>query len=392
MDKDNKPDKIDKIVKPILIIGAVAICLYSMFGYFMQTVYIASEQRAAQVLEQYKKENQPTDLDNIVEDIKATNIKNAEIAENATTEQVVEKVMPAMVSITNYFPKDNTDKQAGSNGSGVIIGDDGKEIWITTNQHVVEYTSRLTVTFCDETTVDAYLKGYDKDLDIAVLSVKFEDISEETRSNISVMKMGNSGQIKAGESIICIGNSLGFGQSVTTGVISAVSRNVTTETGVEMSAIQIDAAINHGNSGGALINKKGELIGIPTAKNTAEDVENVGYVIPINDVKYTLQVLCAKEGRKPVKEEDLTYLGVGLLDTHLGVMVTAIESHSPAYKSNLAVGDIITQIDGNDIQTANDVKSELYFHKRGEIIDVRIKRPEGKDYVNYKLSIQLEKK
>ena len=400
----------NKTLKMIVVISCILITIFVMVNKFYQVVNTVASQKAEQIATEYLKKVNYTgnaiDLDNQVQSLSGKEIATVEIDDNDTsTSQIAEKVMPSLVSVTNlqttevydltkyyYEGKEETiEKEIQSAGSGVIIGDNGDEIWIVTNHHVVSSAKTIMVTFADETSVSAYLKGYDKNYDIAVISVKFSDISNETKGKISVIKTGDSTSVKPGEDIICIGNALNFGQTVTTGVISAKDRTIKLDTGIQITALQFDAAINHGSSGGALLNYKGELIGITTAKNTSEDAENVSFAIPISNVENTLKSLCAKIGRKTVSDDNRTYLGIEVLDTPSGALVTTITNHTPAYKSNLCVGDYIIELNGQTITSVQDIKSELLYHKPGEIIEVKVKRPDNKDYVIYKFTVKLEK-
>ena len=273
---------------------------------------------------------------------------------------------------------------------GVIIGDNGKELWILTNEHVIREAKSILVTFCDNSRMTAYVKGSYKDNDIAVISVYFDDLKESTLNAISRIKFGDSSNVKIGQSIVAIGNALGYGQSVTTGIISALNRTILSDAGAEFNAIQIDASINPGNSGGVLIDTNGYMIGIPTAKSSVANTEGMGYAVPINDVKEKIEILCAKESKIYATDEDAVTLGINVCNTYLGVMITSIDKESIAYNSKLNVGDIITNINGTYINSSELLLREIRFCRRNDTMNISIKRPDGKEYKNYTINIILK--
>lgn len=248
------------------------------------------------VVDTYNKENTPVSNTNVVNTSSSTTSGVSSIAKNC---------MPSIVAITNvsvsdvqnYFSqyghnsRNNpfTQQESTSVGSGVIINKSNNEIDILTNYHVVEGAKTLTVTLNDNSNVEATLKGYDENRDLAIISIKTTDLSSDTLKNIAIATMGSSDDLQVGEQVVAIGNALGYGQSVTTGIVSATNRSVSTSSDFTQTYIQTDAAINPGNSGGALLNMKGELIGINSAKLSDTDVEGMGYAIPISDVQDTIK-------------------------------------------------------------------------------------------------------
>ena len=326
---------------------------------------------------------------------------------------VVENVMPSIVSITNMSVQEvqnyfgGTSKQESeSAGTGIIISQNDSELLVVTNNHVVAGSDTLTVTFADGNSVEANIKGTDSEYDVAVVAVPLDSISEDTKKAISVATLGDSTELKVGEPAIAIGNALGYGQSVTTGVISALNRSVSetdqttgemTESSVKL--IQTDAAINPGNSGGALVNMKGELIGMNTAKYVDSTVEGMGYALPISDIQDIINDILA--GKSTTKSGS-TYLGVTVknitseyaegLNMPEGVYVYSVSEGSPAEKCGLLTGDIIVGIDGNDISDSTDLQSQIASGKVGDEIEIEFYRNEKGEYVKKTVKATLEAK
>lgn len=306
--------------------------------------------------------------------------------------EVVENVMPSIVAITsktlissgrfgpNYYGQNQYTEGAGS---GIIISKSDEELFIVTNNHVVEGASELTVQFINDKSVDATIKGTSKSKDIAVISVKLNELDEETIKEIKIATIGNSDEIKVGNGVIAIGNALGYGQSVTTGVISALEREVTIDNYTN-SMIQIDAAINGGNSGGALLNSKGEVIGINSAKYSSNgtissaSIEGMGFAIPISDVEDLITDIINGEEI----EEGVT-LGIeGYIITNEningyfienGFYITKVVSESNASKAGLEAGYIITEINGQEVNTFSDLSNVISEKKKGDKITLKIK-------------------
>lgn len=337
-------------------------------------------------------------------------------------ESIVEACLPSVVAITNKGVSEvmtffgNYQMESESSGSGIIIGKNDTELLIVTNYHVVADSKELTVVFShDEEAVQrgetenmnvALVKGYNEDKDIAVIAVKLSDISQETMDKVKIATIGNSNDIKLGSGVVAIGNSLGYGQSVTHGIVSAVRREVTMEgiNGGTMTNeyIQTDAAINAGNSGGALLNMRGELIGINSAKISSTGVEGMGYAIPISDVEELINSLMSEKTREIVSEEKRGYLGIyGVNVTSednmrygmpVGVFVQDKIAGSPADKSSLKKGDIIVKIDNTAISSMTALQDRLSYYEAGEKVLLTVMRESGDEYVEVEVEITLGSK
>ena len=313
---------------------------------------------------------------------------------------IVENVMPSIVSITNMsieevqnFFGGISEQKSESAGTGIIISQNDSELLIVTNNHVVEGNDTLTVTFDDGNSVEANIKGTDSEYDVAVIAVPLDDISDDTMNSIAVATLGDSTSLRVGEPAIAIGNALGYGQSVTTGVISALNRSVSetdSQTGEvpESSAklIQTDAAINPGNSGGALVNASGEVIGINSSKLVGETVEGVGYAIPISDVSDLIENLMNQETKTRVAEEDQGYIGItGMsvsseysqqLNMPSGVYVSEVTPGGGADAAGMTRGCIITAIDGTTVDGMEALQELLRYYAAGETVTLTIQVPQ----------------
>lgn len=320
--------------------------------------------------------------------------------------EVAENVMPSIVSITGkfettsqgWFGQQQSSETEGV-GSGIIIGKEDGKLLIVTNNHVVEDAKSLSVGFVDGESASATIRGTDSDADLAVVEVKTSDMKSSTQKKIAVITLGDSDSLKTGERAIAIGNALGYGQSVTGGYISAKDREVQL-TDTTMTLIQTDAAINPGNSGGALLNSKGELIGINTVKYASEDVEGMGYAIPINTAKPIINSLIKNEA---VKESEQAYLGVSgqtidnsmgsQFDMPSGVYVQQVVKGSPAQSAGISAGDIIVKFDGRDVSTMDGLKERISNMKAGKKVKVVVKRQNQMGtYVSKTLTVTLGKK
>lgn len=314
---------------------------------------------------------------------------------------VVENVMPSIVSITNMSVQEvqnyfgGTSKQESeSAGTGIIISQNDSELLVVTNNHVVAGSDTLTVTFADGNSVEANIKGTDSEYDVAVVAVPLDSISEDTKKAISVATLGDSTELKVGEPAIAIGNALGYGQSVTTGVISALNRSVsetdqttgeTTESSVKL--IQTDAAINPGNSGGALVNASGEVIGINSSKLVGDSVEGVGYAIPISDVSDLIENLMNQETKTKVAEADQGAIGIkGMsvsteysqqLNMPEGVYVSEVTKGGGAEKAGMTRGCIITGINGTTVSSMDDLQEQLQYDAKGDEVELTIQVPQS---------------
>ena len=327
-----------------------------------------------------------------------------------TVAQVAKSCMPSVVSITNASVKTVQDFFGGvqqypseSSGSGIIVGQNDSEILVATNNHVVADADTITVAFDDDAVYEAQVKGTDSDNDLAVVAVKIADMSEDTLKSIKVVSIGNSDELEIGEQVVAIGNALGYGQSVTSGWISAVNREVTDEDGKTTGKlIQTDAAINPGNSGGALLNMQGELIGINSAKAAATEVEGMGYAIPISVAQPILDELMNRETRYKADEDHAGYIGVTCLNVDstsaqtygipLGAFVDSVEEGGPAQTAGIQKGDVIVKFDGMTVSGSSDLVGKLEYYQAGETVEVVISRAQNGEYQEQTVSVTLGKK
>ncbi len=311
--------------------------------------------------------------------------------------EVVKKVMPSVVSVNNKYIETTSffgqqyNSEGEASGSGIIVGQNDSELLIATNNHVVESAEELTVQFTDGSQSQAQIKGTDANKDLAVIAVQLSDISSDTMSSISIATLGDSNALTVGEPVIAIGNALGYGQSVTTGVVSALNRaiasdgsqNVQTGTDTEVNTfIQTDAAINPGNSGGALLNIHGEVIGINSNKIGGSTVEGMGYAIPISDAKPIIENLMTKQTRLKVNEDSKGYLGITGIDVVAeyseiygmpqGVYVSSVTEGTGAAEAGLVKGDIITGLNGEEIKSMEELKNELSYYTAGTTVELTI--------------------
>ena len=343
-----------------------------------------------------------------------TSLSTSSSVVTSDVSKVVEKVMPSIVSITSMSVQEvqsffgGTYEQTSEGaGTGIIIGKNDTELLIVTNNHVVEGSDTLTVTFDDQSSVEANIKGTDAAYDVAVIAVAMDQISDDTMDAISVATLGDSTKLKIGEPAIAIGNALGYGQSVTTGVISALDRSVSTtdtqtgetqESGAKL--IQTDAAINPGNSGGALVNVNGEVVGINSAKLTGESVEGIGYAIPISDVSDLIQNLMNQETKTKVPEDERGLLGItGMsvsdafsqqIDAPAGVYVMEVSRGSGAEKAGMTKGSIITAINGSSVDSMEALQEQLQYYAKGETVSLTILVPQTNgEYEEQSLDVTL---
>ena len=309
--------------------------------------------------------------------------------EDMTVPEVVQMCLPSMVAITNTTVEEYRDYFGGtrtyenvSAGSGIIIGGSETELLIATNNHVIANSSDITVTFIDDTVCPGTIKGQASDEDLAIISVSLADISAETREKIAIVAIGNSDELQVGETVVAIGNALGYGQSVSRGVVSALNRDVTVD-GVTHTLIQTDASINPGNSGGALLNLRGELIGINEVKYVNTDVEGIGYAIPINVAEPILTNLGSRAKREKVSDEDRAYIGIKCVGVNseyvqygypAGVYVSEVTPGGPAEQAGLRTGDIVTAIDGVPVSTTDQLLDNLEYFSAGETIEFSVSR------------------
>ena len=337
---------------------------------------------------------------------------------------IVKQCMPSLVAITNVSVKEVQNywgfgwysqpqqQESTSTGTGIIIGQNDSELLIVTNNHVITGATNLSVVFSvDEgkdgtTPVEAQIKRSDATKDVGVIAVKLSDIPAETMSAIKTATIGDSSQMQVGDQVIAIGNALGYGQSVTKGIVSALDREVTLQNDdgstISNKLIQTDAAINPGNSGGALLNMKGEVIGINEAKLSSNYVEGMGYAIPISDVEGIIGDLQNLQTRSEVDSEKMGYLGVTCQDVTSdiaqqydmpeGVYLKSVVSGCAADKAGLKKGDILTRFDGMGVTTYDTLRDRLQYYEAGETVEVTVQSPENGSYVEKTVSLTLSTK
>lgn len=334
---------------------------------------------------------------------------------------IVEECMPSLVAITNVSVREVQNfwgfgwfnmpqqREQTSTGTGIVIGQNETELLIVTNNHVISGATNLTVLFSvdegkeEASAVEAKIKGTDVTKDVGVIAVPLKDIPAETLSEIKMATIGDSSQLKVGEQVVAIGNALGYGQSVTTGIISALGREVTLQnddgTLINNSLIQTDAAINPGNSGGALLNMRGEVIGINEAKYSASQVEGVGYAIPISDVEGIIGDLKTMTTRSQVDEDKIGYLGINCQDVTeeisrqydmpVGIYLKSVVKGCAADKAGLKKGDILTRFDGVGVSSYDSLRERLQFYEAGETVEVTVQTPDDDGYVEKTVTVTL---
>ena len=338
-------------------------------------------------------------------------VSNAKLTTSTSTvtsdvSDIVENTLPSIVSITNMSVQEVqnffggiSQQESESAGSGIIISQNDSELLVVTNNHVVEGSDTLTVTFNDGNSVEAQIKGTDSARDLAVVAVPLDKISDDTMNAIKVATLGDSDSLKVGEPAIAIGNALGYGQSVTTGIVSATGRTID---GFDGEYIQTDAAINPGNSGGALPNANGEVIGINSAKINSSAVEGMGFAIPISDASDVIQNLMNKETRSKVSDEERGYLGIKGYDVSeegaqmynmpTGVYVKEVMSGGGAEKAGLTKGSIITGFEGSSISGMSSLQEQLQYYKAGEEVTLTVQIPDKNgEYTEKDIKVTLGK-
>ena len=355
-------------------------------------------------------ETQTTAQLNIADSVSSTSDSSSDASSSSSSSSnvssIAEAAMPSLVAITNQSVQEmqnwfgqNQIYESESSGSGIIIGQTDTDLLIVTNNHVVEGAQTLSVGFSDESVAEAHINGTDSDHDIAVISVSLSDLSDDTLSKIKVIEIGSSSDLKVGEQVVAIGNALGYGQSVTTGIVSALDRPVTID-GVTNELIQTDAAINPGNSGGALLNMSGQLVGINSAKFSDTNVEGMGYAIPVDDVIDIIESLMNRTVRtEKVAEEQRGFLGITgqdvtsdvaeAYDMPRGVYITSVQEGSAAEAAGLQKGDIITKFDGTSVSSLSDLQELLTYYSSGETVEVTYSAVSDGQYVEQTASVTL---
>ena len=337
---------------------------------------------------------------------RSTDAADTDTDSNASVSAIAEAAMPSLVAITNKSVQEMQSMfgqtqayESESSGSGIIIGKTDTELLMVTNNHVVSGAQDLSVGFVDESVAEAAVKGTDADHDIAVIAVKLSDLSEDTLSAIKVIEIGSSSNLEVGEQVVAIGNALGYGQSVTTGIVSALNREVTIDNTAN-TLIQTDAAINPGNSGGALLNMSGQLVGINSAKYSDTSVEGMGYAIPVDDVVDIIENLMNRQVRtEKAAEGERGFLGISgqdvtsevsqAYDMPKGVYITSVETGSAAEQVGLQKGDIITKFDGTSVSALADLKEQLAYYKTGEQVEITYSTRENGQYAEKTATVTL---
>lgn len=379
--------------------AVAVVCAGMVFGLVASVTFQASNYMVERVLGKSKQTASTTKNTSS----SSTNVNSTKLTQTKSTvtsdiSEIVENAMPSVVSITNIsvqqvqsFFQGTQEYESQSSGSGIIIGKNDSELLVVSNNHVVSGSDTLTVTFINNTSVEAQIKGTDPDKDLAVIAVPLDKIDEDTMSQIAVATLGDSSELKVGEPVIAIGNALGYGQSVTNGIVSAKDRTLsssnpegeTEENSVKY--IQTNAAINPGNSGGALLNMNGEVIGINTAKVADSAVEGMGYAIPVSDVSDIIEDLMNRTTRTKVNEGEQGQLGITGFDVAeenaamygmpKGVYISKIAEGSGAEKAGLTKGSIIVEFDGTAIDSMATLQERLQYYKAGETVSVTVRVP-----------------
>lgn len=399
--------------KMIAMITGAAVAASTLWGASIFAQQSGTSQTAAE------KKAVLTDED-IFSPISTVNLTMAEQTESSdftysNIADLAEAVMPSIVAITttsvqqvrNFFYGRTYAYESQGAGSGIIVGSNDTELLICSNNHVVEGASDLTVTFINEESYPAVIKGTDPANDLAVVAVSLDDIPKDTMDQIKIAQMGNSDEMRVGEQVVAIGNALGYGQSVTTGIISAKDRTIQAgssqspysygeEADTYENLIQTDAAINPGNSGGALLNMNGELIGINSAKASRSGVEGMGYAIPISKAMPILEDLMNRKTRTLVDEENIGYLGIQgqsvsrdailLYGIPAGIYVTYVYPDGAAEEAGMAESDILTSFDGETITGMEDLQDLLRYYEAGETVNVTVYTNDDGAYVEKELT------
>ena len=435
MNKDNRNDKIRKIAKKGLTFSLCAVLagglaagsfegVNKLAGWSGATTVEAASNKDETTLTYAKSEKKDADTSDSKSDTGKDTGSTAK--GNLDVSEIASEALPSIVSITtksvqevqNYFgmygmygyaPQQQEQEVEGS-GSGIIVGKNDDELLIATNYHVVEGADTLSVAFTDGNAVEASVKGFDEERDLAVVSVSLDDVEDDTMDAISIANIGSSDDLKVGEQVVAIGNALGYGQSVTTGIVSAKNRrmdsdNNTVTDGSDDSSdgvnlIQTDAAINPGNSGGALLNMEGEVVGINSAKLASTEVEGMGYAIPITRVSSIIEELMNETTRTKVADSQKSSIGIAgiTVDSNInaaygipaGVYVASVTPGSGAEAAGIRKGDVITKFDGKTVSTIQELKEKLQYYAAGEAVSITVQSPgEGGIYTEKELTITL---
>ena len=435
MNKDNRNDKIRKIAKKGLTLSLCAVLagglaagsfegVNKLAGWSGATTVEAASNKDETTLTYAKSEKKDADASDSKSDTGKDTGSTAK--GNLDVSEIASEALPSIVSITtksvqevqNYFgmygmygyaPQQQEQEVEGS-GSGIIVGKNDDELLIATNYHVVEGADTLSVAFTDGNAVEASVKGFDEERDLAVVSVSLDDVEDDTMDAISIANIGSSDDLKVGEQVIAIGNALGYGQSVTTGIVSAKNRrmdsdNNTVTDGSDDSSdgvnlIQTDAAINPGNSGGALLNMEGEVVGINSAKLASTEVEGMGYAIAISDVTDILQNLMNETSRDKLDDSEHGVLGikgssvsseaVQMYGIPAGVFVKQVTEGGAADKAGLKANSVITEFNGKTVSSINQLIEYLSYYEPDEEVELTVQVPHGTSYKEETVKVTLD--
>ncbi|SCY28695.1 S1C family serine protease [Butyrivibrio sp. INlla14] len=393
--------------------GAIVVAAIAIFALLVGGIgasYFAIANKSAKTEIEMTQETTQAESEQVAEAQTQDSVKTTTVSAQTSTvvtdvTAVVSEVMPAMVIIHNNYTASASyfgyvqEQEATASGSGIIVGQNDTELLIATNYHVIEGADTLEVIFSDDATVEAVVKGTNSDMDLAVIAVMLDDLSDETKSTIKVATLGDSDQLVLGEPAIAIGNALGYGQSVTTGVISALNRQVELDDGSTREFIQTDAAINPGNSGGALLNVQGEVIGINSNKIGGDTVEGMGYAIPISAAKPIIEQLMNEETKIKLSDEERGYIGISgvsvtsdvssIYGLPLGVYVADVTSGGGAEAAGIQKGDVIVSFDGTEIASMDDLQTRLQYYAIGTTVKVTVMRQNGSEYTDYTYDVTL---
>ena len=378
-----KPKKNRKVPKPVKLV-----CAGVAFGLVASVTFQTGNYVGTKVFGTITTNGKTAKTAQTVDGAKLTTSSSSTGTSDVAT--IAKNAMPSIVSITNMSVQEvqsffggTQQQESTSVGSGIIIGQTDSELLILTNNHVVEGNEKLTVSFVDNESVEANVKGTDSTKDLAVVAVKISDVKDSTMDKIAVATMGDSSKLEVGEQVVAIGNALGYGQSVTSGIVSATERTLDGYEGGTL--IQTDAAINPGNSGGALLNSNGEVIGINTAKVATDSVEGMGYAIPISDASDTIQNLMNQVTKTKVSEAEQGYLGIQGVDVSdesakmynmpTGVYISDVVKNGGAQQAGLTKGSVITGLEGTTISDMNSLKEQLQYHRVGDKVKVTVQVP-----------------
>lgn len=397
--KHKKFKKVAKFTASALVFGLVAGASFQGFNYAVGVTGNNSSNQLGYT------ESSSSSSDNSSNVVSAVTTSSNTSTTTSDVSDVVENVMPSIVAITSTTNAQVSDmfgrvysEEATGSGSGIIIGENDDEILIVTNNHVVEDATKVSIKFNDDSVYDATIKGTNSNSDLAVVSVQKSDLSSDTMSSIKIATLGDSDSLKVGSVAIAIGNALGYGQSVTVGYVSALNREVQFEDGT-MTLLQTDAAINPGNSGGALLNANGEVIGINSSKYASEEVEGMGYAIPISDAIPIINKLMNQE---TIPEDEQAYMGIVGADVTdeyaerfnmpIGVYVNQVTSGSAAEEAGLRTGDIITAVDDIEITSMEDLQEALSSYRANDTATITYSQQKNGEYVEKTLKITFGSK